>query len=227
MSSEVIVYKCYIQSYRVTSEVCPKTVIFPPFPAEGALPPNLHRPECSTSSIRALLMDLFSSGRPPPPAECSLPLQRRCDAVVPAHLSPTQTWVESLQVEDGEPLSSTRTSLDRCSIEKWQRKYKRISHAHTKVRQKGSGKSHHGSPSNSHICSSGGVSQGPRGPTSYYYMFSMMVQVQRLKVALSSKMVHIDNKLCRFLHRCLPEDILFAEHYPQNAQNKTQKFDPL
>lgn len=38
------------------------------------------------------------------------------------------------------------------------------------------------------MSSSGGVSHGPRGPTSYYYMLPMKVRVQGLKVALSSKM---------------------------------------
>ncbi|XP_064857603.1 large ribosomal subunit protein uL4m-like [Oncorhynchus nerka] len=33
----------------------------------------------------------------------------------------------------------------------------------------------------------GGVSHGPRGPTSFYYLFPMKVRVQGLKIALSSK----------------------------------------
>lgn len=41
--------------------------------------------------------------RPPPSADCSLPLLRQCDAVVPAHLSPIHTWVESLEDVDSEP----------------------------------------------------------------------------------------------------------------------------
>lgn len=39
--------------------------------------------------------------------------------------------------------------------------------------------------------SSGGVSHGPRGPTSYYYMLPMKVRVQGLKVALSSKAAQV------------------------------------
>lgn len=42
--------------------------------------------------------------RPPPPKDCTLPLLRKCDAVVPAHLSPIQTWVETLESLDSEPL---------------------------------------------------------------------------------------------------------------------------
>lgn len=38
---------------------------------------------------------------------------------------------------------------------------------------------------------SGGVSHGPRGPTSYYYMLPMKVRVQGLKVALSSKVSQV------------------------------------
>uniref|UniRef100_A0A3Q3IGB3 Large ribosomal subunit protein uL4m n=1 Tax=Monopterus albus TaxID=43700 RepID=A0A3Q3IGB3_MONAL len=84
-------------------------------------------------------------------------------------------------------------------IEMWQRSYKRISYANTKVRsevrgggrkpwrQKGSGRARHGSI-RSPIWRGGGVSHGPRGPNSYYYMLPMKVRVQGLKVALSSKM---------------------------------------
>lgn len=38
---------------------------------------------------------------------------------------------------------------------------------------------------------SGGVSHGPRGPTSYYYMLPMKVRAQGLKVALSSKVAQV------------------------------------
>lgn len=38
---------------------------------------------------------------------------------------------------------------------------------------------------------SGGVSHGPRGPTSYYYLLPMKVRVQGLKVALSSKVTQV------------------------------------
>uniref|UniRef100_A0A3B4EYV7 Large ribosomal subunit protein uL4m n=1 Tax=Pundamilia nyererei TaxID=303518 RepID=A0A3B4EYV7_9CICH len=65
-------------------------------------------------------------------------------------------------------------------------------------KQKGSGRAWHGSI-RSPIWRGGGVSHGPRGPTSYYYMLPMKVRVQGLKVALSSKMaqddLHIVNSL--------------------------------
>ncbi|XP_005953622.1 39S ribosomal protein L4, mitochondrial-like, partial [Haplochromis burtoni] len=65
-------------------------------------------------------------------------------------------------------------------------------------KQKGSGRARHGSI-RSPIWRGRGVSHGPRGPTSYYYMLPMKVRVQGLKVALSSKMaqddLHIVNSL--------------------------------
>lgn len=41
----------------------------------------------------------------------------------------------------------------------------------------------------------GGVSHGPRGPTSYYYMLPMKVRVLGLKVALSSKVAQVGQRL--------------------------------
>lgn len=171
------------------------------FAGEGVLPPNLLLP--------SNLVDPDRLKRPPPPADCPLPVLRSCDAVVPAHLSAVRTWVETLERQDGEPLGlaelhpdvfAVRPRLDILyEVEKWQRNYKRISHANTKVRsevrgggrkpwrQKGGGRARHGSI-RSPIWKGGGVSHGPRGPTSYYYMLPMKVRVQGLKVALSSKM---------------------------------------
>lgn len=171
------------------------------FSSESVLPPNLLLP--------SNLVDPARLKRPPPPSDCSLPVLRRCDAVVPAHLSPLQTWVETLEKQDSEPLGLAHLHPDVFGVpprldilhqvETWQRNYKRISHAHTKVRsevrgggkkpwrQKGSGRARHGSI-RSPLWRGGGVSHGPRGPTSYYYMLPMKVRVQGLKVALSSKM---------------------------------------
>lgn len=42
-----------------------------------------------------------------------------------------------------------------------------------------------------HFCVLGGVSHGPRGPTSYYYMLPMKVRVQGLKIALTSKLAQV------------------------------------
>lgn len=171
------------------------------FAGESALPPNLLLP--------TNLVDPSRTKRPPPSADCSLPVLRTCDAVVPAHLSPVQTWVETLERQDSEPVGVAQLHPDVFAVqprldilhqvEVWQRNFKRISHAHTKVRsevrgggrkpwnQKGGGRARHGSI-RSPIWKGGGVSHGPRGPTSYYYMLPMKVRVQGLKVALSSKM---------------------------------------
>uniref|UniRef100_A0A1A8GM49 Large ribosomal subunit protein uL4m n=1 Tax=Nothobranchius korthausae TaxID=1143690 RepID=A0A1A8GM49_9TELE len=171
------------------------------FSGDVTLPPNLLLP--------SNLIDPARLKRPPPPADCTLPLLRRCDSVVPAHLSPLQTWVETLDRSDAEPLGLTELHPDVFavhprldilhSVEKWQRNYKRISHANTKVRsevrgggrkpwrQKGSGRARHGSI-RSPLWRGGGVSHGPRGPTSYYYMLPMKIRVQGLTVALSCKM---------------------------------------
>lgn len=171
------------------------------FAGESAVPPNLLLP--------TNLVDPSRTKRPPPSADCSLPVLRTCDAVVPAHLSPVQTWVETLERQDSEPVGVAQLHPDVFAVqprldilhqvEIWQRNFKRISHAHTKVRsevrgggrkpwnQKGSGRARHGSI-RSPLWRGGGVSHGPRGPTSYYYMLPMKVRVQGLKVALSSKM---------------------------------------
>ncbi|XP_076585312.1 large ribosomal subunit protein uL4m [Chaetodon auriga] len=171
------------------------------FSGESALPPNLLLP--------TNLVDPARLKRPPPPPGCSLPVLRKCDVVVPAHLSPVQMWVDTLERQDSEPLGLAHLHPDVFAVpprldilhdvEVWQRNFKRISHASTKVRsevrgggkkpwkQKGSGRARHGSI-RSPLWRGGGVSHGPRGPTSYYYMLPMKVRVLGLKVALSSKM---------------------------------------
>lgn len=171
------------------------------FAGESAVPPNLLLP--------TNLVDPSRLKRPAPSPDCPLPVLRSCEAQVPVHLSPLRTWVETLMKEDDEPLGLTELHPDVFSVpprldilhqvEVWQRNFKRISHANTKVRsevsgggrkpwkQKGSGRARHGSI-RSPLWRGGGVSFGPRGPTSYYYMLPMKVRVMGLKVALSSKM---------------------------------------
>lgn len=171
------------------------------FAGDNPLPPNLLLP--------SNLVDAARLKRPPPTADSSLPLLRKCQAAVPSHLSPVHVWVDSLEAKESEPLGVAELHPDVFAVpprldilhdvEVWQRNYKRISHASTKVRsevrgggkkpwnQKGSGRARHGSI-RSPIWRGGGVSHGPRGPTSYYYMLPMKVRVQGLKVALSSKL---------------------------------------
>ncbi|XP_036442481.1 39S ribosomal protein L4, mitochondrial [Colossoma macropomum] len=143
------------------------------------------------------------------PASADLPVLRRCEADIPAHLAPIQTWLQSLESRDSEPLGvvdlhpdvfSVPVRLDILhAVEVWQRNFKRISYAKVKSRaevsgggrkpwkQKGSGRARHGSI-RSPIWRGGGVAHGPRGPTSYYYMLPMKVRVQGLKIALTSKL---------------------------------------
>ncbi|KAM9856660.1 large ribosomal subunit protein uL4m [Aulostomus maculatus] len=171
------------------------------FSSQSDLPPNLLLP--------SNLVDPARLKRPPPPPDCSHPLLRKCDAIIPRHLTPVHMWVETLERQDSEPLGLAELHPDVFAVpprldvlhqvERWQRNYKRISHASTKVRsevrgggrkpwkQKKSGRARHGSI-RSPIWRGGGVSHGPRGPTSYYYMLPMKVRVLGLKVALSSKM---------------------------------------
>ncbi|XP_029016332.1 39S ribosomal protein L4, mitochondrial [Betta splendens] len=222
------------------------------FSGQSSLPPNLLLP--------TNLVDPARLKRRPPPADSPLPLLRKCDAVVPAHLSPVHAWVESLQSQDAEPLGLAQLHPDVFtvpprldilhSVEIWQRNYKRISHAKTKVRsevrgggrkpwrQKGSGRARHGSI-RSPIWRGGGVAHGPRGPTSYYYMLPMKVRVQGLKVALSSKMaqdyLHIVDSLNiptpdpQYLldlirHRHWGESVLIVdvgEEFPENILQAT------
>lgn len=168
------------------------------FSGDTAVPQNLLLP--------SNLVDPSRLKRPPPGPDSALPLLRSCDAPVPAHLSPVQTWVQTLMKE--EPVGITELHPDVFNVpprldilhqvEVWQRNFKRISYAKTKVRsevsgggrkpwrQKGSGRARHGSI-RSPLWRGGGVSHGPRGPTSYYYMLPMKVRVLGLKVALSSK----------------------------------------
>ncbi|XP_066504445.1 large ribosomal subunit protein uL4m isoform X2 [Hoplias malabaricus] len=143
------------------------------------------------------------------PSGSDLPVVRQCEADIPAHLSPIQTWCESLGSQDSEPLGVVDLHPDVFSVpirldilhavEVWQRNFKRISYAKVKSRaevsgggrkpwkQKGSGRARHGSI-RSPIWRGGGIAHGPRGPTSYYYMLPMKVRVQGLKVALTSKL---------------------------------------
>ncbi|KAM9491000.1 large ribosomal subunit protein uL4m [Salvelinus alpinus] len=190
--------------FRLSVIVCGRGIckkLASSFSGENVLPSNLRIP--------SNLVDRARAKRPPPPSDSSLPVLRRCDAAVPVHLSPVQTWVETLERRDSETLGlvdlhpdvfAVPTRIDILhEVELWQRSFKRISHAHTKVRsevrgggrkpwrQKGSGKARHGSI-RSPIWRGGGVSHGPRGPTSFYYMLPMKVRVQGLKIALSSKL---------------------------------------
>uniref|UniRef100_A0A8C1B0W5 Large ribosomal subunit protein uL4m n=1 Tax=Cyprinus carpio carpio TaxID=630221 RepID=A0A8C1B0W5_CYPCA len=136
------------------------------------------------------------------PSGSDLPVLRRCEADIPAHLAPAQTWLESLGSCDSEPLGVVDLHPDVFSVldilhavEVWQRNFKRIVSNYEvhmmlcgeTMETKGSGRARHGSI-RSPLWRGGGVAHGPRGPSSYYYMLPMKVQVQGLKVALTAKL---------------------------------------
>ncbi|XP_046713681.1 39S ribosomal protein L4, mitochondrial [Silurus meridionalis] len=167
---------------------------------ESALPSNLRLPSNLIGVPRK---------KAAVPTASELPVLRRCDADIPSHLAPVQTWLHSLGSYDSEPLGvvdlhpdvfSVPVRLDILhAVEVWQRNFKRISHAKVKSRaevrgggrkpwkQKGGGRARQGSI-RSPLWRGGGVAHGPRGPTSYYYMLPMKVRVQGLKIALTAKL---------------------------------------
>ncbi|KAM6294098.1 large ribosomal subunit protein uL4m [Aegotheles albertisi] len=148
-------------------------------------------------------------GEEPPPA----PILRPCSLPVPSHRVPVQAWVGSLRhhrdlhrgLADLHPdVFAVRPRLDILhTVAMWQKNYKRISYAKVKSRaevrgggrkpwrQKGSGRARHGSI-RSPLWRGGGISHGPRGPTSYFYMVPMKVRVLGLKVALTVKLMQDD-----------------------------------
>uniref|UniRef100_A0A673L195 Uncharacterized protein n=1 Tax=Sinocyclocheilus rhinocerous TaxID=307959 RepID=A0A673L195_9TELE len=70
------------------------------------------------------------------PSGSDLPVLRRCEADIPAHLTLAQTWLESLGSRDSEPLGVVDLHPDVFSVplrldilhavEVWQRNFKRI-----------------------------------------------------------------------------------------------------
>ncbi|XP_056136098.1 39S ribosomal protein L4, mitochondrial [Lampris incognitus] len=205
------------------------------FYGEGALPSNLLLP--------SNLVDPARSTRRPPPPDSSLPILRKCDEAPSSHVSPIRTWVETMDIQKSEPLGlaelhpnvyAAPARLDILhQVEIWQRSYKRISYANTKTRaevrgggrkpwaQKGSGRARHGSI-RSPIWRGGGVSHGPRGPTSYYYMLPMKVRVLGLKVALSSKLAQDYLHIVDSLHIPTPDsqyllDVIRQRHWGESV----------
>ncbi|KAJ8264695.1 hypothetical protein GJAV_G00152690 [Gymnothorax javanicus] len=195
---------------------------------EGALPANLRIP--------SNLIELPRTKRSLTP-DCELPVLRRCQTAVPAHLTARRTWLESFRSREDDQLGLVELHPDVFAVpprvdilhqvEVWQRNFKRISHAKVKTRaevrgggrkpwkQKGSGRARHGSI-RSPLWRGGGVSHGPRGPTSYYYMLPMKLRVLGLKVALSSKLAQDD------LHK-LGKSILIVDvnELPENMTQAT------
>uniref|UniRef100_A0A0K8SE48 Large ribosomal subunit protein uL4m n=1 Tax=Lygus hesperus TaxID=30085 RepID=A0A0K8SE48_LYGHE len=127
--------------------------------------------------------------------------------------NPRQAWVESFDTVEEKKLGlvdlhpSVFGEMPRIDVlqenVRWQRMYKFVSYAHTKVRsevrgggrkpwpQKGSGRARHGSI-RSPLFRGGGVVHGPRSPTSYFYMLPFYTRVLGLTSTLSIKLAQDD-----------------------------------
>ncbi|XP_074836006.1 large ribosomal subunit protein uL4m [Carettochelys insculpta] len=174
--------------------------------AVSALSGHLRPPEPPASSPRAAA----APAEKWPLVSSSTPVLRECGVPIPSHRIAVQAWVESLRHHDDTRLGLADLHPDVFAVMPrvdilhavvvWQRNYKRISYAKVKTRaevrgggkkpwpQKGGGRARHGSI-RSPLWRGGGISHGPRGPTSYYYMLPMKVRVLGLKVALTAKLM--------------------------------------
>ncbi|XP_036604297.1 39S ribosomal protein L4, mitochondrial-like [Trichosurus vulpecula] len=190
-----------------------------------------------------------------PPSPTGVPLLHHCDLPVPMPRTPVQAWVESLWgyeetllgLADLHPnMFAVPPRLDILhEVAIWQKNLKRISYAKAKIRaevrgggkkpwkQKDSGQARHGSI-HSPIWRGGGIAHGPRGPTSYYYMLPMKIQVLGLRVTLTVKLMQDDLHVVdslelptsdpRYLldlvrHQCGGDSVLLVdvdEEMPQN-----------
>ncbi|KAL1121951.1 hypothetical protein AAG570_003359 [Ranatra chinensis] len=126
---------------------------------------------------------------------------------------PRQAWVESLNSPEEEKLGIVDLHPDvfgempRIDVihenVRWQRMYKFVCYAHTKVRsevqgggrkpwpQKGLGRARHGSI-RSPLFKGGGVVHGPRSPTTHFYMLPFYKRVLGLTSTLSVKLAQDD-----------------------------------
>lgn len=131
----------------------------------------------------------------------------------PTFLEPRQVWIENFDTEDEQKLgimelnqkifaATPRIDLIHLNVE-WQRKYRFVSFAHSKLRfevrgggrkpwpQKGGGRARHGSI-RSPLFKGGGVCHGPRSPTTHFYMLPFFTRVQGLASTLSVKLAQDD-----------------------------------
>lgn len=128
-------------------------------------------------------------------------------------LPPRQVWVENFDTIDEKKLKIVELHPDvfgaapRIDIihqnTEWQRKYRYVSFAHTKIRmevrgggrkpwpQKGLGRARHGSI-RSPLWRGGGVVHGPRSPNSHFYMLPFFNRVLGLTSTLSVKLAQDD-----------------------------------
>lgn len=126
---------------------------------------------------------------------------------------PRQIWVENMNTVDPRNVQLKTLHPEVFAAEpridiihqnvKWQRNYRFVSFAHAKLRfeirgggrkpwpQKGLGRARHGSI-RSPLWKGGGVSHGPRSPTTHFYMLPFYTRVLGLTSALSVKLAQDD-----------------------------------
>lgn len=138
---------------------------------------------------------------------------------------PRQAWIENFDTVEQQNLGiielhpdvfgkAPRIDIIHQNVE-WQRKYRYVSFAHTKVRsevrgggrkpwpQKGQGKARHGSI-RSPLWRGGGVAHGPRSPTTHFYMLPFYNRVLGLTSTLSIKLAQDDLHIIKDLE--IPTD---------------------
>lgn len=136
-----------------------------------------------------------------------------------------EAWIESLESENAEKqgimklhpkifAATPRMDIIHLNIE-WQRKYRFVSFANTKIRsevrgggrkpwpQKGLGKARAGSI-RSPLFRGGGVIHGPRSPTTHFYMLPFYTRVHGLVSTLSVKLAQDDLHIVKDLE--IPTD---------------------
>lgn len=146
--------------------------------------------------------------------------------------APRQSWVSNLDTIEEEKLGlvdlhpdvfayTPRIDVIHENI-RWQRLYRHVDYANTKVRtevrgggrkprpQKGLGRSRHGSI-RSPIWKGGGVVHGPRSPNSYFYMLGFDARLNGLRATLSVKMAQDDLHIVDSLDQLPTDDPKFLE----------------